>query len=102
MENLDGHDVGLLGNAVNATGNSTGAVSTMSVDISKRRVGIGVVSVESATLEVCVDCVHTSVDDIRPHASSGRLIVGVHAPVAGSVRDGTETPGGVLLHGLLV
>lgn len=100
-ENLDSVDIGLLGDTVLGTGDSTGAVSTVTVavDISITR-GDGLAPVGTA-LKVNVLGVGTGVNDVGINALTA--VLGVDVLVegtkreAGTVGDTSKTPGGVLL-----
>jgi hypothetical protein len=100
-EDLDGVDVGLLGNTVLLASNSTGAVGAVTVAILIGiAVGDGLAPVGTA-FEVDVLDVCTSVDDIDVNtlATIGSIEVLVECAEAQrvAVRDTGKTPGGVLL-----
>lgn len=100
-EDLDGVDVGLLGNTVLLTGDGARAVGAVAVSI---LVGIALrngLAPVSATLEVDVLGVGAGVDNVDIDALSTIGSVQVFAEgteaQALTVRDTGETPGGVLL-----
>jgi hypothetical protein len=104
-EDLDGIDVGLLGNTILLTSNSAGAVGAVTVAILVSvSAGDGLAPV-GAALEVNVLVVCAGVDDvdINTLTAVGRvevLVPGTEAQRV-AVRDTGKTPGGVLL-GLVV
>jgi hypothetical protein len=100
-EDLDGVDVGLLGDTVLLASNSAGAVGAVTVAI---LIGIAVgdgLAPVGAALEVDVLVVGASVDDVDVNTLT--TVGGVEVLVPGAkaqrvaVRDAGKTPGGVLL-----
>ena len=97
-KDLDGDEIGLLGNTVSSTTNGTGDVSTVASIVNVRatdKVG----AKGSATLEFSVVDVDARVNDIAisTSTSSGVVIVSVGSVVA--LRDTTKTPSAASLRG---
>lgn len=102
-EDLDGVDVGLLSNTVFLTGNSTRAVSTVTIAIYIFiTFGDGLAPV-GTTFKVNMVGVGAGVDDVRINTLT--TILGVEVLVKGTegeaitVRDTGQTPGSVFLNG---
>jgi hypothetical protein len=105
-KDLDGDDVGLLGNTVLGATNSTRTVGSVTVSIL-----VGIARGNSLTplgsaSEVVVSDIDTGVNNVRGHSLSSNVIVEVlveRAQVKGlSVGDSGKTPGSIELSGKLV
>lgn len=98
-KDLDADDAGALSNTVGGTGDSTSAVSSMSVSISGGLAGDEVGTHGGTSTELGVLGVDTSIDHVDGGAGTSGVIVDVAGSSSGAARDTDEAVlGRALLH----
>lgn len=91
-QNLDSDDARALGNTVGGTGNGTGAVSSVSVEIRVGGAGNSIESPAGTAAKVGVGDQHTSINDVDEGTSSRSVVIDVVGSSPGAVRDGAKSP----------
>jgi hypothetical protein len=65
----------------------------MTIGIDKLSVRQRIVSKMSSPLKLGMVAVDSSIENIRPRAIPGRVVVAILVPVGSAMRDGSKTPG---------
>lgn len=93
VEDLDGVEVGLLGNTIGGATDGTGDVSAVAVAIGVEAI-TGVVGEPGSTAtEVGVGSVNTGVDDVGASTGTSGVVVGVGGLALGLLGDTSDAPG---------
>lgn len=98
VEDLDGKQLGLLGNAVGLGADGAGNVGAVALAVGGVLVG-EVLEPGGAALELGVVDVNAGVDDVGASALAGRLVVGVGGTAGLGAGDTGQAPGSILLGG---
>lgn len=93
VKDLDSNHTGVLGDTKLPAGDSPRAVRSMAIRVNKLSVRKSVVSKVSPPLKLGMVAVDASIENVRPRAIPGRVVIAVLVPVGSAMRDGSKTPG---------